>query len=130
MRGPRSRSAAIALALLSGAAGAHALGTFSPTEAAPCAATCSSAASVHTGAAPDALHPVPAPLEAWRGTDADPRGTGLDVESRARHGGHASRSRSIARMAGPKPSLVVVPLGFVGLLGMSTPSPANAPPSR
>ena len=130
MRGPCSRSAAFALALVFGAAGAHALGTLSPTAATPCMATCSSAASVHTGAGPDAVRTVPAPLDAWRGADADPRGTGPDVESKARRDGHRSRSHSVARTSAPKPSPLVVPPSFVGLLGMSTPSPANAPPSR
>jgi hypothetical protein len=125
MRGLGSRLAALALALTIGAAGAHSLGTSSPTGA---------ACSVDSASAPSA----PAPhLEVtglprtstgsgWKRAEFGGTGWGPGVDGTCRVRVEAALHPTLARVAGTE--LLELPARRSGgLLGLAA-SPANAPP--
>ena len=125
MRGPGSRLAALVLALAFGAAGAHSLGSSSPTGA---------ARSVDAASALGAK----APHVAVAGLTGAATGGGWEraETERTGSGAGADRSRRIAREAAPRSSLAPasgalpseLPARWSGgLLGLAA-SPANAPP--
>ena len=125
MRGLGSRLAALALALPLGAAGAHSLGTPSPTDAA-CSADALAADATVSYLSTAGVGLRVAPAGGWERAETERTGSRPVGDHACRLRPHASAPPRRALIARSRARGLPV-RGSVGLLGLHT-SPANAPP--
>jgi len=125
MRGPRSRLAAVVLALTLGAAGAHSWGVTAAASSASCLASSAGHVAGAERSSIGAWQRV-ATGGGWKRAESERSGSGAGGERACRGEAGASPGHPVPRApasapAGPKAR------GSVGLLGLGA-SPANAPP--